>query len=140
MSARCITLPRAREETTASRSKGCAPSSPRSPTARRRWTRTAPFPSKDVAALEAEGLLRAPLPRGEDGLGWGTAPEGAAPLSVALRLIGRANLSLGRLYEGHVNAVRLVLRRGNPVASPAGGARPPRRAPVRRLEHRPARR
>jgi alkylation response protein AidB-like acyl-CoA dehydrogenase len=73
------------------------------------------FPERDVAALEAEGLLWAPLPRGEGGLGWGTAPEGAAPLSVALRLIGRANLSLGRLYEGHINAVRLVLRRGNPA-------------------------
>jgi len=69
------------------------------------------FPDEDVAALDAAGLLRAPLPAG-DCAGWGTAPEGAAPLSVALRLVGRASLPLGRLYEGHVNAVRLVLRRG----------------------------
>lgn len=40
-------------------------------------------------------------------------PDGAAPLSVPLRLVGRASLPLGRLYEGHVNAVRLVLRRGD---------------------------
>lgn len=71
------------------------------------------FPAEDVAALAAEGLLQSPLPRGGGGEDWGTAPEGAAPLSVALRLIGRASLPLGRLYEGHVNAVRLVLGRGN---------------------------
>lgn len=73
------------------------------------------FPDADVAALAREGLLRAPLPRDEDGAGWGTAPEGAAPLAAALRLVGRASLPLGRLYEGHVNAVRLVLRRGDPA-------------------------
>ena len=70
------------------------------------------FPDEDVAALDAEGLLRAPL-SGGDGAGWGTTPEGAAPLSAALRLVGRASLPLGRIFEGHVNAVRLVLRRGN---------------------------
>ena len=36
------------------------------------------FPDEDVAALDAEGLLRAPL-SGGDGAGWGTTPEGAAP-------------------------------------------------------------
>lgn len=71
------------------------------------------FPEEDVAALAAAGLLLAPLPVGEGGAGWGTAPDGAAPLSAALRLVGRASLPLGRLFEGHVNAVRLVLRRGS---------------------------
>jgi alkylation response protein AidB-like acyl-CoA dehydrogenase len=42
----------------------------------------------------------------------GPTPEGAAPLCTVLRLIGRVSLPLGRLYEGHVNALRLVLRRG----------------------------
>jgi alkylation response protein AidB-like acyl-CoA dehydrogenase len=32
-----------------------------------------------------------------------------------LRLIGRGNLSVGRLYEAHVNALRLIMRDGTPV-------------------------
>lgn len=71
------------------------------------------FPDEDIAALTAEGLLRAPLPGGEGGHGWGTVPGGAAPLAATLRLIGRASLPLGRLFEGHVNAAKLVLRRGD---------------------------
>jgi hypothetical protein len=67
-----------------------------------------------VAALRSIGLLAAPLPPGLGGCGLGTVPEGAAPLCAALRLIGRASLPLGRLYEGHVNALRLVLRHGSP--------------------------
>ncbi|MGK7867094.1 acyl-CoA dehydrogenase family protein [Falsiroseomonas sp. E2-1-a20] len=66
------------------------------------------FPEAGVAALAGIGLLRAPL----DGLG--TAPEGAAALALTLRRIGRASLPLGRLFEGHVNALRLVLRHGDP--------------------------
>ena len=36
------------------------------------------FTEEDVAALAAAGLLRAPLPRGEGGAGWGTEPDEAA--------------------------------------------------------------
>ncbi|MBU8545592.1 acyl-CoA dehydrogenase [Roseomonas sp. ROY-5-3] len=46
-------------------------------------------------------------------------PEGAEALCPALRLIGRASLPLGRLYEGHVNALRLVLRHGGPAQAEA---------------------
>jgi alkylation response protein AidB-like acyl-CoA dehydrogenase len=42
----------------------------------------------------------------------GSEPEGAPGLFEALRLIGRASLPLGCLYEGHVNAVRLAVRHG----------------------------
>jgi alkylation response protein AidB-like acyl-CoA dehydrogenase len=70
------------------------------------------FPAAEVAALHRIGLLAAPLPVAWGGLGFGTAPAGAAPLAAALRGIGRASLPLGRLYEGHVNALRLVLRHG----------------------------
>jgi alkylation response protein AidB-like acyl-CoA dehydrogenase len=73
------------------------------------------FPAEDVAALAEAGLLTAPLPVREGGHGLGTASEGAAGLVHALRLIGRASLPLGRLYEGHVNALRLVLRDGTPA-------------------------
>ena len=55
------------------------------------------FSDEDVAALEVAGLLRAPLPIAGSGQGWGTSPDGAAPLSVALRLVGRASLPLGRI-------------------------------------------
>ena len=44
------------------------------------------------------------------------------PLSVALRLIGRASLPLGRVFEGHVNAAKLVLRRGD-IAQAEAAAR-----------------
>ncbi|MBR0665457.1 acyl-CoA dehydrogenase [Roseomonas hellenica] len=64
------------------------------------------YPAAGVAALHRIGLLAAPLH------GLGTAPEGADGLALALRLIGRASLPLGRLYEGHVNALRLILRHG----------------------------
>ena len=70
------------------------------------------FPAEDLAALPDIGMLAAPLPRRLGGLGLGTEPDGAAALCTALRLVGRASLPLGRLYEGHVNALRLVLRDG----------------------------
>ncbi|GAA0604015.1 acyl-CoA dehydrogenase family protein [Craurococcus roseus] len=77
------------------------------------------FPGEDIAALATEGLLRTPLPEAEGGQGWGTAPAGAAPLCAALRLVGRASLPLGRIFEGHVNAAKLVLRRGNAAQAEA---------------------
>jgi alkylation response protein AidB-like acyl-CoA dehydrogenase len=70
------------------------------------------FPADSIAALDAAGLLRAPLARALGGAGWGIEAVGAASLAQALRLVGRASLPLGRLYEGHVNALRLVQRHG----------------------------
>ncbi|MBL6080073.1 acyl-CoA dehydrogenase family protein [Belnapia sp. T18] len=72
------------------------------------------FPAGAIVSLHETGLLAAPLRLALGGLGWGSEPAGAAPLAVALRLIGRASLPLGRLYEGHVNALRLVQRHGTP--------------------------
>jgi alkylation response protein AidB-like acyl-CoA dehydrogenase len=43
----------------------------------------------------------------------GTEGSGAAALLALLRLIGGANLSLGRIFEGHVNALQLVARYGH---------------------------
>ena len=70
------------------------------------------FPSEDVAALRTLGLLAAPLPPDEGGCGLGTAPEGARPLLRVFGRIGHGNLALGRLYEGHVNALKLIFRYG----------------------------
>lgn len=71
------------------------------------------FPTEDIRALAAIGALRAPLPPAYDGLGLGTTPEGALPLLEVLRWIGHGSLPLGRLYEGHVNALALVVRFGS---------------------------
>jgi alkylation response protein AidB-like acyl-CoA dehydrogenase len=68
------------------------------------------FPEADVAELGRVGLLTAALPRSYGGaeLAW---PD----LCEALRRIGSGSLPLGRLYEGHVNALGLVMRYGEPA-------------------------
>jgi alkylation response protein AidB-like acyl-CoA dehydrogenase len=70
------------------------------------------FPVEDIAALEAANLLTAVLPRCVGGLGLGTGAQGAETLTMVFRLLGRGNLAVGRLFEAHVNALRLVARRG----------------------------
>ena len=71
------------------------------------------FPDDDIADLAAIGLLQAPFPPEFGGLGLGTAPDGAAGLLAALRSLGHGNLALGRLFEAHVNAIRLIVRYGD---------------------------
>jgi len=70
------------------------------------------FPSGDIQSLAAIGALTAPLPPGHGGFGLGTTPDGALPLLETLRWIGHGSLPLGRLYEGHVNALALIVRFG----------------------------
>lgn len=76
--------------------------------------RRASFPAEDVEELRAAGALLVPLPRHAGGLGAGTESEGAALLLEVLRLLGRGNPAVGRLYEAHVNAVALVAAYGRP--------------------------
>ena len=66
------------------------------------------YPSADVAALHESGLLAAVLP-----MECGGAGISGLSLSEVLRSIGSGSLPLGRLFEGHVNALELVLRYGN---------------------------
>ena len=66
------------------------------------------FPAADVDALRESGLLTAALPSK-----CGSAELTGVSLSEALRSIGSGSLPLGRLFEGHVNALELVLRYGN---------------------------
>jgi len=61
--------------------------------------RCAAFPNEGVDRLRSLGVLAAFA---------GPAEPQAEALMDALRLVGRADLSLGRIFEGHVNAVRLV--------------------------------
>jgi alkylation response protein AidB-like acyl-CoA dehydrogenase len=66
------------------------------------------YPAADVAALHDSGLLTAVLPAKCGGAGLT-----GLSLSEVLRSIGSGSLPLGRLFEGHVNALELVLRYGN---------------------------
>lgn len=68
-------------------------------------------PAEAVAALHDAGLLLAPFPA-EFG-GEGLAVGKPAALMAVLAAVGRGDLALGRLYEGHVNAVALVVRYGS---------------------------
>lgn len=63
------------------------------------------FPTAAFAELARRGLLEAP-------------PVGAEEMRPLLRLlaaVGRGDLSVGRIFEGHVNAVWLVRRFGTPA-------------------------
>lgn len=68
--------------------------------------------SADVEALRREGILASPLP--ECG-GLGVLPEGTLACLALLRALGRANLSLARLVEGHINAVKLAVLYASPA-------------------------
>ena len=64
--------------------------------------------------LHSSGLAMAPLPvrfGGWDLIG----PTGHRELVTVLRLIGSSDLSVARVFEGHVNAVELVCRYGSPA-------------------------
>ena len=71
-----------------------------------RAARTDAFPAEGLALLRERGFM--------DDLAVATAPRGDAPPEMFARLlaIGRGDLALGRLYEGHVNAAGLVHRLG----------------------------
>ena len=70
------------------------------------------FPAEDVAALARFGLLAAPVPRAFGGLGTGEE-AGAGLLRAVLTRIGYGSLALGRVYEGHVNALQLIALHGD---------------------------
>lgn len=69
------------------------------------------FPEREVARLHETGLLTAPLPPAFGGAGLDHGPD----LAAILKAVGGGSPVLGRLYEGHVNAVRLVNLYGEPV-------------------------
>ena len=75
----------------------------------------AAFPAANFDDLRRVGALGAPLPRHAGGLGAGCEPEGAALIAGMLRLIGQGHLATGRLFEGHVNAIKLVAAYGTPA-------------------------
>lgn len=62
------------------------------------------FPDREFAELREAGMLSITLP--EHPLAFGEVPT-AQQLQL-LKLIGRGNLSVGRIYEGHINALWLI--------------------------------
>ena len=70
------------------------------------------FPKEEFAWIKQAGLLKASLPERHGGLGLGAEGTGTGALLDLLRHLGRGNLSVGRLYEGHVNALLLIYRFG----------------------------
>jgi alkylation response protein AidB-like acyl-CoA dehydrogenase len=70
----------------------------------------AAFPVDDIAALTEAGAIAAVVPTLMGGLGIGTEPERAADTARLLQLIGSASIAVGRIFEGHLNAIRLVMR------------------------------
>ncbi|WP_201986124.1 acyl-CoA dehydrogenase family protein [Hymenobacter rubidus] len=65
------------------------------------------FPTQEFDWLRAAGLLTAALPAALGGAGLDT-PAATLPLLRVLQHIGRGNLAVGRVYEGHVNALLLI--------------------------------
>jgi alkylation response protein AidB-like acyl-CoA dehydrogenase len=66
------------------------------------------FPRLEFAWLAEAGLIAAPLRRDLGGRGLGSEPGGVRPLLEVLKRVGRGDLPVGRLYEGHVNALLLI--------------------------------
>lgn len=69
-----------------------------------------------IEVLRRSGLLAACAPREVGGRGLAHHPERPEDLLDALAAIGGANLSAGRLFEGHVNAVKLIVLYGGAQA------------------------
>lgn len=68
---------------------------------------TPSFPAESLDVLTAAGLHRRYAPLASGGTSFGSARLEALDLLDSLRVVGRADLSLGRLFEGHVNALKL---------------------------------
>ncbi len=72
-------------------------------------------PPASIQRLGEAGLLAAPLPAAADGWGLGSAAGSTARLLEILTALGSGDLAIGRLYEGHVNALLLIDRFGTPA-------------------------
>lgn len=66
------------------------------------------FPAEEFRQIAAAGLLTAPLRRSLGGLGLGFETGNTKELLQLLTKIGSGNLAVGRVYEGHVNALQLI--------------------------------
>ncbi len=77
--------------------------------------RSGSFPVREFELIAEAGLLTAPLARTWGGLGLGIDGSSISKLLTLLTQIGRSNLAVGRIYEGHVNALQLIQTFGTPA-------------------------
>ncbi len=66
------------------------------------------FPEEEFRRIAAAGLLSAPVGVEFGGAGYGVTPGSGWGLLHLLRRLGYGNLTVGRLYEGHANALQLI--------------------------------
>ncbi len=72
---------------------------------------SAAYPQREMDAIRQAGLLHITLPGEALDLRHSNTPA----LLQLLRYIGQGNLSVGRIYEGHVNALQLIAVYGTPA-------------------------
>jgi alkylation response protein AidB-like acyl-CoA dehydrogenase len=72
------------------------------------------YPARELESIASAGLLKAPLASKHGGLGLGYETSSIVSLLKILKQIGRANLAVGRIYEGHVNGLQLLQTFGTP--------------------------
>ncbi|KQM12993.1 acyl-CoA dehydrogenase family protein [Novosphingobium sp. Leaf2] len=73
------------------------------------------FPQESMRCLAAAGLHRDFAAPASGGMAFADAAQRCQALMDVLRIIGRADLSVGRLFEGHVNALALFAWYGSPA-------------------------
>lgn len=73
------------------------------------------FPADSMALIARSGLHRRYAPIASGGEDFANGREENFDMLDALRGVGRADLSLGRLFEGHVNALKLFDWYGTPT-------------------------
>jgi alkylation response protein AidB-like acyl-CoA dehydrogenase len=66
------------------------------------------FPVEEFKQISELGLLSAPLMPEFGGLGLGIDSKFTHAMLLLLKKIGWGNLAVGRIYEGHVNALQLI--------------------------------
>jgi hypothetical protein len=72
-----------------------------------RFDATPLFPAESLNLLHAAGLHRRFAPVSSGGWPYGDTGAQFAEMGYILRVVGRGDLSVGRLYEGHLNALLL---------------------------------
>ncbi|MEH2255859.1 acyl-CoA dehydrogenase family protein [Nostoc sp.] len=66
------------------------------------------FPKQEFELIAKAGLLAAPLTKELGGWGAGIDANVTHELLILLKHIGHGNLAVGRIYEGHINALQLI--------------------------------
>ncbi|MGB3202333.1 MAG: acyl-CoA dehydrogenase family protein [Nodosilinea sp.] len=66
------------------------------------------FPADEFKLLAEAGFLTAPLRPALGGCGLGLEAATTEAMLRLLKQVGRGNLAIGRVYEGHVNALQLI--------------------------------